>query len=165
MTGSENLLWYCVRTRGIAKRSGWLTNIPFLEVPRRVSAKNDDVVEVNTLGYSPPIAADDYLVKFRNRQRGIVGVELQYANKRVRFSPSYMIASNLNFERALQKFLTKTGVSQKEFSKSGTAFALKGRQYLMTADCKLRSELTRVRRVYRQDLSKTGVVSKNLFLE
>ncbi len=130
-TQFENTLWYCVRKGGVAKHSGWLTGIRLSDALSRVNATDGDIVEANALRQSSPVDPSELRAKFPNRQRGLVGIEFRYRDSMARFAPSFMIASNLSFDRARQRFLEKVRASHCEFARTGKVYALNGPQYLL----------------------------------
>ena len=140
---AENQTWFCVRQGGVARHSGWKTNVLTRDVPNLVRVKKGDVVEVSVLRNSGRMSPSDYPKKFQNRQRGILGVEFQFQERNARFAPSYMIASNLSFERALQRFLAESRTKSDEFAQFGHVQMFEGQQFLIDVDSNQTVELTR----------------------
>ena len=77
------------------------------------------------------VAADRFSRVFFNRARGLVGIEMALGDKVVRLSPTRMLAANLGFERALEKFLAEHAAGIDEFRANGTLRAFSARQFLL----------------------------------
>ena len=68
---------------------------------------------------------------FFPRARGIVGMELELCGETVRLSPTRMVAANLGFDRALEKFLEARNAGRDEFAAGGELRAFSAEQYLL----------------------------------
>lgn len=68
---------------------------------------------------------------FFPRARGIVGMEIAFRDKCLRLAPTRMLAANLGFERALQKFLEEQELSFEDFVTKGRLRTFCAKQYLM----------------------------------
>ena len=143
MDSLKEIIWYCVRRDGVAKQNGWLSDVPLVEVPQRVHAHEDDVLEINVLRRSKTISLDTYRRHFFNRRRGMLGIEIRYRDKIVRYAPTQMIARNLSFDKLLERFKYKVRVSDTEFLQRAEAFSLMGRQFLIDSSSRGPIELTR----------------------
>ena len=56
---------------------------------------------------------------------------MSFGGKVARYAPTRMIAANLSFERALQRFLDRNEVSRRDFAKGGQLKAFAARQFLL----------------------------------
>lgn len=124
-------IWYCVRRGGLAKRSGWIGDVPLDELPVRVGARTGDVVEVCLTADYRPVAIDRFSRVFCNRARGLVGIEIAFRGKIRRLAPTRMIAGNLTFRRALDRFLQERDASPMEFAGEGGLRVFSARQVLL----------------------------------
>ena len=139
----DKQIWFCVRHDGLAKRSGWKTNARLADVPHLVQARQGDVVELNDLRAAEIVLPSDFHKKFQNLQRGVLGVEFYLHDKCSRFAPSYMIASNLSFARALERFIEESRATSEEFAQHGNIRVLTGDQFLVEIGRDSTTELTR----------------------
>jgi len=127
-------VWYCVRRNGAAGRSGWTDTTALDDLPRRVGAHKGDVVEVCVANDFQPVAPDEFSRTFRNRVRGLVGMEITLRNERLRLAPTRMIAANLGFPRALAKFLKQQGATREDLAADGRLQVFSARQFLLHVD-------------------------------
>lgn len=56
---------------------------------------------------------------FGNIYRGIRGIELQYGDRLVRYSPTRMLAANLSFQKIFEQFLQRESITQSTFIHNG----------------------------------------------
>lgn len=125
------MTWYCVRTNGRAQRYGWKGDVSLADLPRRVGAGHGDVVEVCVVDDFRPVALDRLSRAFRQRDRGLVGMEIAFRGEIVRLAPTYILAANLRFDRALERFLKQRGATVDEFAVGGGLRSIFTRQYLL----------------------------------
>lgn len=127
-------IWYCVRRGGVAKRSGWIGDVFLDKLPGRVGARSGDVVEVCLTADYRPVAIDGFSRVFCNRARGLFGIEIAFRGKTRRFAPTRMIAGNLTFRRALDRFLRDREASSTDFAEKGRLRVFSARQMLLDCD-------------------------------
>ncbi len=116
---NSRLIWFCLRRNGASKKSGWTRETSLAELRSRLKAGTGEVVEACVNNNVRPIAHRKFSKVFFNRVRGIRGIELELGGKVSRYAPTRMIASNLSFERVLQKFPDPNEVSRRAFAKGG----------------------------------------------
>lgn len=121
--------WFCVRRNGVPKREGWTDAAYPADLPRRLDARGGEVVEVSVAEAFRPVAFHRFSRVFHQRARGLAGMELAFRGEVVRFAPTRMIAANLRFERALERFLERRGASVGELSSGGSVRAFSARHY------------------------------------
>ena len=124
-------IWFCVRERGTAKRDGWIADARLDDLPRRVGATRDSVIEVCVAGDPRPVAPDRIHRVFCNRTRGLVGMEIACRGATARLAPTRMLAANLSFERALERFLEDRDGSAADFAADGSLRVFSARQFLL----------------------------------
>ena len=129
-----NAIWYCVRRRGAAKRRGWTNSVALDDLPRRVGAGRGDIVEVCIASGFRPVAPTRQARVFRNRDRGIVGIEIAYRDDVARLAPTRMIAANLGFTRAIEKYLRERSVSLDDLAAEGGLRVFSARQFLLPGE-------------------------------
>ena len=71
---------------------------------------------------------------FCERARGLAGMEIAYRGEIARLAPTRMLAANLRFERALEKFLEQRGIASSAFATDGGLRAFSARQFLLPGD-------------------------------
>ena len=123
--------WFCVRKDGAAQHSGWVSDVSIYNLPRRVGARQGDVVEVCVVDNFRPVAPERMSRVFRQRDRGLLGMEIAFRGETVRLAPTRMLASNLRFDRALERFLERRGVTADEFAVDGGLRSFSACQYLL----------------------------------
>ena len=101
-------------------------------LPDRLGAREGDVVEVCASSGYRRVAPEGVARVFCNRARGVVGMEIQYRGEVVRLAPTRMLASNLGFPRALEKFLERRKASTADFAAEGGLRVFAARQLLLT---------------------------------
>ena len=127
----DDPIWYCVRQDGVAGRHGWMHDVAMDDLPRWVGARKGDVVEVCVANDFQLVAPDEFSRTFCKRARGLVGMEIVLRNARLRLAPTRMIAANLGFPRALEKFLRQQDATHEEFAVDGRLQAFAARQFLL----------------------------------
>ena len=115
-------------------RDGWLDDTALHELPRRVEATRDDVIEVCIADHARAVAPEQVSRVFCNRTRGVVGVEIVYRDDTVRLAPTRMLAANLGFGRALERLLAGRHVSAAELAAAGCLRVFSARQFLVPGD-------------------------------
>ena len=123
--------WYCVRKDAATQRSGWKSDVSLADLPRSVGAQQGDVVEVCVVDDFRPIAPALLSRALRQRDRGLLGMEMAFRGEVVRLAPTRMLAANLRFNRALEKFLERRGATADEFAASGSVRSFSARQFLL----------------------------------
>lgn len=84
-----------------------------------------------THGYRYVLAREFERV-FANVHIGIRGIEFQYNDQIMRYSPTNMVARNLTFQKVFERFLDATAVSRDKFFEGGTVQVFEARQVLIT---------------------------------
>ena len=97
----------------------------------RVGAGPDEVVEVCIAGDFREVGARRFSRVFFPRARGQTGLEIAFRGEVVRYAPTRMLAANLGFERALERFLAQRAASVDAFRTEGRLRAFSARQYLL----------------------------------
>ncbi len=92
---------------------------------------------------SRPVVPERFSESFYPRVQGIVGMEVALGDSAVRYSPTRMLAANLSFRRALERFIERHGAGASEFAKHGTLRELSARQLLIAGDGTKPTELYR----------------------
>ena len=123
--------WYCVRRSGAARRGGWTDTGPLAELRGGVGAHPGELVEVCVADDFREVAPDRFSRVFFNRVRGLVGIECALDGEAERLAPTRMVAANLGFGRALEKFLETRGVDAGAFRARGALRAFSARQFLL----------------------------------
>ena len=130
--GSQSALkWFCVRSNGTAQRSGWQSDVSLTDLSLRVGAQLGDVVEACVIENVRAVAPDGLPRGFRQRDRGLLGIEIAFRGARARLAPTYMLAANLRFDRALGRFLKQQDATAEEFAAEGRLRSFTARQYLL----------------------------------
>ena len=124
-------IWFCIRQRGIAKRAGWIDYPDLYDLPARLGADGDSTVEVCITERSRPVPPDKVSRVFCNRARGVIGLEIAYRGETVRLTPTRMVASNLRFGRAFERFRGERNLSASEFKAHRRLGAFAARQFLL----------------------------------
>ena len=129
-------VWFCVRRNGAAQHDGWIADIPLNALPERVGAHPRDVIEVCVATDFRPVAPGRSSRVFSNRARGIVGLEVTHGGESLRLAPTRMIAANLKFARAIERFLEERNAGLDDLAANGSLRAFSARQYLIPGDGK-----------------------------
>ena len=116
----------------MAKRDGWIADAGLDDLPHRAGATEDSVIEVCVADEARPVARERVPRVFCNRTRGLVGMEIAYRGETARLAPTRMLAANLSFERALERFLEDCGGSPADFDADGRLRVFSARQFLLT---------------------------------
>ena len=123
--------WFCIRRDGAARRDGWIDCDSLTDLRRRVGARPDEVVEVSIARESRRVKRRRPARVFYPRARGIVGMEIAFRGEVVRLAPTRMLAANLGFDRALERFLEERDASADELAAEGELRAFSAAQYLL----------------------------------
>ena len=129
----DETTWFCVRRNGAAKHRGWISDVPLSDLPQRVGARNGDVVEVCVAHDFRPVEPGRFSRVLCERARGLAGMEIEYHGEVLRFSPTWMLATNRSFRRVLERYLKQRNTSIAEFTAYGSLRAFSARQYLLSA--------------------------------
>ncbi|MCY4594826.1 MAG: hypothetical protein OXC19_08520 [Bryobacterales bacterium] len=70
---------------------------------------------------------------FYNRVRGILGMEITFRGEIARIAPTQMLAANLSFRRAVERFLVQRSASLDDLVAEGGLRAFPARQFLLPA--------------------------------
>ena len=125
--------WYCVRRDGVPGQRGWTDEQDPVRIAASTHPNPGDVVEVCMAGATRDVSPSRFSRAFYNRARGIVGIELGYRRESARYAPTQMIANNLSFDRARERFLAEHGISRSDFDSDGRLREFQARQYLVDA--------------------------------
>ena len=136
-------LWYCVRRDGAAQRSGWIREMSLRDLPSQLGAGPRETVEVGVASDFRPVSRDRFSRVFFNRARGRIGMEIACGSEVERLAPTRMLAANLGFSRALERFLEQRDMAPKEFAKRGSLRAFSARQFLLSGEGREEAELFR----------------------
>ena len=123
--------WYCVRRDGAPLQRGWTDERDPIRIAARAGADRGDVVEICVAGAPREVSPSRFSRSFYNRARGLVGIELEYGGVRARHAPTQMIANNLSFDRARERFLAEQDVARSEFEANGRLWRFPARQFLV----------------------------------
>ena len=123
--------WFCIRRNGAARRDGWIDCDSLTDLRRRAGARSDEVAEVSIAGVFRRVKRRRLARVFYPRARGIVGMEIFFRGEVARLAPTRMIAANLGFDRALERFLEERKASADEFAAEGELRAFSANQYLL----------------------------------
>ena len=135
--------WYCLRRGGAARRSGWIPEASLDDLHRRVGARPEDSIEVSMASDFRPVPRERFSKVFYNRVRGRVGMEITCGGETERLAPTRMLAQNLSFARALERFCERRNIAREEFAARGALRAFSARQFLVSGDGRRVTELFR----------------------
>ena len=124
-------IWYCIRRNGIAKDEGWIGDVTLDDLPNQVGVEPGDTFEVCIASDFQTVPPDQISSFFYNRVRGIVGLEMAYGDETLRIAPTRMIAANLGFARAMERFRQQLNISADEFATNGRLRVFSARQVLV----------------------------------
>ena len=127
-------IWFCVRRNGAAQHDGWLADAGLNALPKRVGAHGGDVVEVCIAADCQPVPPHRLSRVLSNRARGLVGLDARWGDDSLRLAPTRMIAANLGFERALDRFARQRNVSPGDIAADGGVQVFSARQFLLAGD-------------------------------
>ena len=125
--------WFRVRRNGAAKSDGWVDGVPLADLARHVGARPGDTIEVCIADEFRPVPPDRFSHVFHERVRGLRGIEFAFRGDIARFAPTQMLAANLRFARALERYLARRGASAGDFDAHGRVRAFSARQFLVSA--------------------------------
>ena len=129
--GSRNL-WYCVRRNGVARRSGWIRESPVAGLARRVGAAPGERIEVSIARDFERVPWERFSKVFIPRARGRTGLEITARGYTLRLAPTRMIAANLSFPRAIERFRHEHGLTSAELESHGSLRSFSARQLLLS---------------------------------
>lgn len=123
--------WFCIRRNGTARRAGWIRDVSLALLRREVGAEPEETVEVCIAGNFRHVPVRGFEQVLYPRARGLTGIEMTFGGKVSRLSPTRMLAANLGFRRALERFLEEHGVDRAIFAREGGLRAFDAEQYLL----------------------------------
>ena len=100
----------------------------------RIGALADEAIEVCVADAFRIVAVNRFPRVFFNRVRVLVGIEIAFRGEAARLAPTRMLAANLGFERALEKFLEDRAIDAEEFRADGSLRAFSARQFLLPGE-------------------------------
>ncbi|MGJ3245663.1 MAG: aspartyl/asparaginyl beta-hydroxylase domain-containing protein [Elainellaceae cyanobacterium] len=137
--------YVALRCKGHLKQSYWCYDLDLDQllsgiVERAIariselgSDQSIDTIELCLTANYRPIKPSQFASVFSNIYRGLRGIELQYKDQLVRYSPTRMIATNLSFQKVLEQFLQRQGISFDTFVRQGGLIqAFEARQVLVS---------------------------------
>lgn len=127
-------LWYCIRRDGLVKSQGWTRNCALEDLPRRIGARQDDLVEACVASDTRQVAAHRFSQVFCEGARGVLGIGIVSGESVRRVAPTRMIAANLRFERALDKLLNNEASGANGLAAEDGLRVFSARQFLLPAD-------------------------------
>ena len=136
-------MWFCVRQDGLAKRHGWLDDVSLTDLPRHLGTDASEKIEVSVVDRVRKVSPKRFGSTFYPRVQGVTGLEISLDKNAVQYAPTSMLASNLSFRRALERFLERHGASSDAFRKRGALRSLSARQFLISRDAPEPIELFR----------------------
>ena len=140
----EARIWFCLRRDGAAKQEGWLADVTLDALPEHVGARGGDVIETCVATDFRRVPPHRLSRVFCNRARGLVGLEVRYGRKSFHLAPTRMIAANLGFARAFDRFQRQANVTASDIAAHGGVRVFSARQFLIAAhDGTVRTELFR----------------------
>ena len=129
--GPSEFIWYCIRRNGVARRKGWTRGVNVGELRRHIEGQADESVEVCVATKFRVVTRERLSQVFFNRVRGVVGMEIKLADAVSRIAPTQMIANNLGFDRALDRFHAEQGIDSSGFATRGMVRAFSAEQFLL----------------------------------
>ena len=123
--------WFCIRRNGVNRRAGWIDCNSLTELRRLVGARPDETVEMCVADNFRHVPTRRFARAFYPRVCGLVGMEIAFRGELLRLAPARMLAANLGFERALQRFLAERDASREDFAAEGSLRSFSARQYLL----------------------------------
>ena len=125
--------WFCVRCGGARQRDGWVDAVSDADLRAALRPASSAVIEVSVADHFRAVAPGSFSRVFIPRARGLVGLELSFGSRMRRFAPTEMIARNLAFRPALERFLSDCGASRAAFRASGRVRLFLAAQFLLPA--------------------------------
>lgn len=129
--GPSEFIWYCTRRNGVARRKGWTRGVTLGELRRQIEGRADESIEVCVATKFRIVNRKRLSQVFFNRVRGVVGMEVTLADAVSRIAPTQMIANNLGFDRALDRFHAEQGIDSSGFVTRATVRAFSAEQFLL----------------------------------
>ncbi len=127
---SDGATWFCIRRNGAVRRAGWIDGGSLADLRCIVGARADEAVEICIADDFRRVAEKRFARVFCPRARGLVGMEIAFRGEVVRLAPTRMLAANLGFDRALERFLEEREASREDFAREGGLRAFGAAQYL-----------------------------------
>ena len=101
------------------------------ELRRHIRASPAESIEVCVASDFRVVTRSRLPKVFFNRVRGVVGLEIALADAVSRIAPTQMIANNLGFDRAVDRFHATQGIAEIGFATRGTVRAFSAEQFLL----------------------------------
>lgn len=143
VAGSDVTVYIALRSKGTKLAESWAThpelNSAIRQAMRRAKTgdarfRAPDHIELCVIYAREPIPWDNIQRAFKNIDRGVVGIELQYRDEILRVAPTQMVASNRTFLKVIEEFATKHGLDRPAASETVTVHKLLAHQYLIPVD-------------------------------
>ena len=112
------------------QRHGWIDGPIPATLRRDVGARPDETIELCSECRFRTVEQDRFARVFIHRARGLVGMEIAFRGEVVRFAPMQMLAANLSFGRALERYCAENATDKGEVLDSGRLRAFSARQLL-----------------------------------
>ncbi len=157
--------YVALRQKGRRLQTAWCYSPDLVETLRTIKhhLQNEnfaslpgDTLEICLTHHYRPVSLSQFNQVFANVYRGMRGIELQYHDQVVRYSPTQIIAENLSFHKVLNRFLVQNSLTFPNFAqKGGIIQAFEARQVLVQLQPQITvTTLHRGNRVFpRSDLS------------
>ncbi len=123
--------WFCIRQNGVARKQGWTDGSNPARLRDEVGASPDEVVEVCVTRDERRVSLARFNRYFYPRVHGIIGMEIHFGGESLRLAPTDMLARNLRFDRALERFLEDRGLARDDFASEGYFLAFSAEQLLL----------------------------------
>ena len=111
-----------------------MESCPLTELRARVGARPEEQIEVCIADDFRSVAPIRFSREFYNRVRGLVGMEIALHGETVRLAPTQMLAANLSFRRALERFIEERAIDADKFRAEGRLRAFSARQFLLSGE-------------------------------
>ncbi|NER00204.1 MAG: hypothetical protein F6K30_26480, partial [Cyanothece sp. SIO2G6] len=123
--------YVALRDRGKLKQGYWCYDLDLDQLLAKVidgaiarisklgSDQSIDTIELGFTHNCRAVSPSQFNQTFSNIYRGLRGIELQYKDQLVRYSPTRMIATNLSFRKILDQFLQQQNISFDTFGRRG----------------------------------------------
>lgn len=124
-----------LRQNGQRQRSHWNYSFDLANTLQAVLSQvtsRTDTLEICFTHRYRSISAAQLRKTFSNVHVGIRGIEIQYKDRVVRYSPTAMLARNLTFTKVFERFLEDNDLSASELFQQGMVQAFEARQVLIS---------------------------------
>ena len=133
--------YVALRHKGQRQQSSWCYAQTLTETLQAIRLQLDlkssapgsasDTLEICLTHCYRQIALSQFKQVFGNVHRGIRGIELQYKDHLVRYSPTQMVASNLSFHKIFERFLKEHRLNSQDSAQRVVIQAFEARQVLV----------------------------------